>query len=97
MSNVEHKTVSMDDLRAGVGTELLAEAEVIVAIDADWRKEFLRGKWDWEIAVRTGHEEELKVVRVELESSDELEELGEMIEPTQYDGTDDDGVPDDDE
>jgi len=97
MSGFEHETISMDDLRAGFGKELLAEAEVVVAVDADSQEEVLHGKWDWELAVRTGHGAELSVVRVELEASDDVEELREMIEAAQSGANDDDEEPTDDD
>jgi hypothetical protein len=92
MSEFGHETVSIDDLRAGFGKELLTEAEVIIAVDADAQEEVLRGKWDWELAVGVGHEAELSVVRVELEGSDEVDELREMLTAAQSE-TDDDEEP----
>ena len=97
MSDFEHETISMDDLRAGFGKDLLAEAEVIIAVDADLKEEVLHGKWDWELAVGTGHEAELSVVRVELEASDDADELKEMVEAAQSGADDDDEEPTDDD
>ena len=95
MNSFEHETISMDDLRAGFGKELLADAEVIIAVDADSQEEVLHGKWDWELAVGTGHEAELSVVRVELEASDDIGELREMIETARSGAADDDEGPTD--
>ncbi|MGD2108872.1 MAG: hypothetical protein PVI86_05710 [Phycisphaerae bacterium] len=93
MSDYAHETISMDDLRAGFGKELLDEAEVIIAVDADSQEEVLHGKWDWELAIAVGHESELSVVRVELEVSDDVDELKEMIETVQSAGADEEEDP----
>lgn len=95
MSGFEHETISMDDLRAGFGIDLLADAEVIIAVDADAQEEAIYGEPEWEIAVNSGQEAELAVVRVELEASEDAEELREMIAAAQSDAQDDD--EDDDE
>ncbi|MGD2109401.1 MAG: hypothetical protein PVI86_08405 [Phycisphaerae bacterium] len=93
MSGFEHDTISIKDLRAGSGQEVLTEAEVIIAVDADAQEEVLRGKWDWELAVGTGHEAELSVVRVELETSDDVNELREMLRAAQSETDDGEEEP----
>ncbi|MCO6436596.1 MAG: hypothetical protein J5J06_05865 [Phycisphaerae bacterium] len=100
MSTFEHDIISMEELRAGFGKDLLAEAEVVIAVDADSREEVLHGKWDWEIAAGTAHETDLSVVRVELEAADDVDELKEMIEVAQTGGEiegDADAIDQDDE
>lgn len=98
MSDFEHETISMDDLRVGFGKDLLAQAEVILAINADSQEDVLHGKRDWDLAVGTGHEADLSVVRVELEASGDIDELKEMIETAQSGVVDDDAEePVDDE
>jgi hypothetical protein len=80
MSGFEHEIISMDDLQSGFGKDLLAEADVIIAVDADAQEEPLFGKWDWELAAGTAHEAQLSVVRIELEVSDDVDELKEIID-----------------
>jgi hypothetical protein len=61
-------TVSIDDLRAGHADDLLAEADVVIAIDANTHEEeVVHGRDEWELASATGHDEDLVVLRVELD------------------------------
>lgn len=61
-------TVSIDDLRAGHADDLLAEADVVIAIDASTHEEeVVHGRDEWELASATGHDDDLVVLRVELD------------------------------
>jgi hypothetical protein len=75
-------TVSIDDLRAGQAGDLLAEADVVIAVDANTREEeVIHGRQEWELASETGHEEDLVLLRVELDAdSGDLEWLIDAIE-----------------
>jgi len=90
MNDFEHETVSMDDLRAGLGQEILEEAEVIIAVDADSHEEVVHGETDWQLAVATGQAAELWVVRIELDALDDVDELLEMIAAARSGAVDED-------
>jgi hypothetical protein len=92
-------TISIDDLRAGDTGDLLAEADVIIAVDASSNEEeVVYGRHEWELASETGHEEDLVVLRVELEMEEgDLEWLVETIENDGINNRDDDLGIDEDE
>jgi|GEM_PF-2061140 len=97
MTNSEHESISMDDLKVGVGKELLAEAEVILAVDGEMEEEVLYGKWDWELAVGTGHDLGLTVVRVEIDDADDIGDLKNLIESLRPEESDEGEGPTDDD
>ena len=68
MSEFGSTTVSIDDLRAARADDLLAEADVVIAIDASTHEEeVVHGRQEWELACATEHDEDLVVLRVELD------------------------------
>jgi hypothetical protein len=79
MSDFETEPIPLDDLRESRG-EILAGADVIIAVDADAGEEVIYGKWDLELAAGTALESDLAIVRVEIESGDDLDELRELID-----------------
>lgn len=82
MSDLGGTTVSIDDLRAGHAGDLLAEADVVIAVDATTaEEEVVHGRHEWELASATAHEEDLIVLRVELDmDSGDVEWLVDAIE-----------------
>ena len=80
-------TVSIDDLRAGHADDLLAEADVVIAIDATTHEEeAVHGCEEWELASATGHDEDLAVLRVELDmEAGDFEWLVDAIETMESD------------
>lgn len=93
MNDLGDISVSIDDLRTGNPGDLLGEADVIIALDANTREEeIVRGRHEWEIATATGHEEDLTVVRVELDmEAGDLEWLLDAVEAIESDEMDDRG------
>jgi len=75
-------TVSIDDVRSGLVGDLLTEADVIIAVDVNTREEeAVRGRYEWELACETGHEDDLLVLRIELDAdAGDLEWLVDAIE-----------------
>ncbi len=101
MSDLDGTTISIDDLRSGHAGDVLAEADVVFAVDENaGEEEVVYGRHEWELATATGHEEDLVVVRVELDMEagelewlvDKIEALvtGEMDEPAGNFDTDED-------
>jgi hypothetical protein len=82
MSDLGSTTVSIDDLRTGDASDLLAEADVVIAVDASTHEEeVVRGRHEWALAAETEREEELVVLRVELDmEAGDLEWLIDAIE-----------------
>jgi hypothetical protein len=67
-SDFDSTTIAIDDLRAGHADDLLAEADVVIAIDASTsEEEVVHGREEWELASATGLDEDLVVLRVELD------------------------------
>jgi hypothetical protein len=103
-SDFDSTTVSIEDLRAGHAEDLLAEADVVIAIDATTHEEeVVHGREEWELASATGHDEELVVLRVELDmNAGDFEWLVDAIEAieggeTNEEGDDLDGDEEDDD
>jgi len=94
-------TMSIDDLRAGHADDLLADADVVIAIDASTHEEeVVHGRDEWELASATGHDEDLVVLRVELDmEAGDFEWLVDAIEAIDSDDTREeaDDIEDDDE
>jgi hypothetical protein len=92
-SDFGSSTVSIDDLRAGRADDLLAEADVVIAVDVSTHaEEVVRGHQEREIASETGHEEDLVVLRVELDvEADDLEWLVDAIEAMESGETEEHG------
>lgn len=86
-------TVSIDDLRAGHADDLLAEANVVIAIDATTHEEeVVHGRDEWELASATGHDEDLVVLRVELDmEAGDFEWLVDAIEAMESGETNEEG------
>ncbi len=82
VSDFGSTTISIDGVRAGHASDLLAEADVVIAVDVSAREEeVVHGRHEWELASETGHEEDLVVLRVELDvGSGDLEWLVDAIE-----------------
>lgn len=103
VSDFGSTTMSIDDLRAGNLGDLLVEADVVMAVDATTREEeVIYGRCEWELATETGHEEDLVILRVELDmESGDLEWLVDAIETIEtgepYDDGDDSEKDEDDE
>lgn len=85
-------TVYIDDLRSGYAGGLPAEADVIIAVDVSTReKEVVYGRHAGERASETGREEDLFVLRVELDvDSGDLDWLVDAIEAIESGETDED-------
>jgi hypothetical protein len=102
VSDFESTTITIDDVRAGDASDLLAQADVVIAVDVamEEEEEVILGSDEWELASDTGQWDHLVVVRVELEMhSGDLEWLIDLIDAmnTRELGTDLDDVDDDDE
>jgi hypothetical protein len=82
VSDFNSATVSIRKLQAGDTTALLAEADVVIAVDAATaEEEVVYGRDEWELASETGLEEDLVVLRVELDlESGDLQWLVDAIE-----------------
>ncbi|MGD8451917.1 MAG: hypothetical protein PVJ57_08870 [Phycisphaerae bacterium] len=95
MSNFDGATISIDELRGRECRELLAEADVVIAIDAATHdEEVVYGRHEWDLATAASEEDELVVLRVELDmEAGDLEWLVEMIEAVESGELDE---PDDD-
>jgi hypothetical protein len=101
MADFGSTTVSIDDLRAGHVTDCLTDADVVIAVDVSTHEEeVVRGQLEWERASDTGQEEDLVVLRVELDAdSGDLEWLVDAVEAiecgdvdaSEEDGEDDEG------
>lgn len=80
-SDFEGTTVSVDDVRAGYASHLLAEADVVVAVDVNTHEEeVVRGQHEWDLA-SVAEREDLAIVRVELDmEAGDLEWLVETVE-----------------
>jgi hypothetical protein len=78
-------TVTIDDVRSGHARDLLAETDVVIAVDVSTREEeVVYGRHEWELACDTGHEEDLIVLRVELDmETGDLEWLVDAMEETE--------------
>ncbi|HRX84916.1 MAG TPA: hypothetical protein P5572_07855 [Phycisphaerae bacterium] len=81
MSANDPQKVALSRLRTAAGRSALADIDVVIAVDesADV-EEVLRGKWDWEMAVATAREDDLSVLRVKVDSSQELDELRAIVD-----------------
>ena len=82
MSDLGGTTISIDDVRAGHAGHLLAEADVVVVVDSSSdEEEVVYGRHEWELASAAGYEEDLVVLRVELDmEAGDLEWLVDTIE-----------------
>jgi len=86
--------IAVQDLQAGQPGELLAEADVVIAVDASsGDEEVLYGEYEWRLATQTGQEGYLTVIRVELDlesdDPDWLVEALEMVKRGQPESSDD--------
>jgi hypothetical protein len=86
--------MSIEDLQAGDCRDLLTQADVVIAVDATAREEeVVSGRYEWQLANRTGQQAYLTVLRVELDmESDDLDWLSEIlasIEAGNVEGDDD--------
>jgi hypothetical protein len=82
VSDLDGTTISIDELRAGYASDLLAEADVVIAVDvtAD-EEEVIYGRHAWDLSTATGYEEDLVILRVELDmEAGDLEWLVDTIE-----------------
>lgn len=81
MSDFDCTTISIEDLQASNPRDLLTEADVVIAVDASAREEaVVSGRYEWELANRTGQQAYLTVLRVELDmESDDLDWLSEIL------------------
>jgi hypothetical protein len=82
-------TVSVEELRAGRAHDWFAEAEVVIAVDTrTGEEEVVDGLDEWELASEAGSEEDVAVLRVELDmESGDLEWLLDAIETLESDET----------
>lgn len=103
MSDLDGTTISIDDLRAGNVGGVLAEADVVIAVDpSSDEEEVVYGRQEWDLALATGHEEDLVVLHVELDmESSDLEWLVDTVEAVESgridERGDDLGIDEDDE
>ena len=90
MSDLDGTTISIDDLRAGNAGDVLAEADVVIAVDASSaEEEVVYGHHEWDLASATGHEDDLVVLRVELDmEGDDLDWLVDTVEAVDSDRID---------
>ncbi len=96
MSDLESTTISIEELQAGHGRDLLAEADVVIAVDASSQeKEVVYGRDELERAIKTGREHELVVLCVELDM--ELDDQDWLIEAIQSSEDDEDDEPKEDD
>ena len=82
MSDLDGTTISIDELRESQASDLLAEVDVVIAVDASTgEQEVVHGRDEWEVATATGHEDDFVVLRVELDmEAGDLEWLVDTIE-----------------
>ena len=80
-------------MRADQTTDLLADADVVIAVDVGTgEQEIVQGCRQWDLALEAGREEDLVILRVELDAdSDDLEWLLSAIEAIGSGETDDNG------
>jgi hypothetical protein len=72
--------VPLRKLQTNAGKELLATADVVIAVDTrSDAEDVVYGEWDWNLAVSAGQEAELAVLRVELNMNEELDTLSEIV------------------
>ena len=85
MGNFFCTTISLEDLQSGDTRRLLAEADVVVAVDVrTGEEEAILGGEEWDRARETAREDELAVLRIELDTeSDDPDTLAEVIEEFQ--------------
>ena len=94
MSDLDSTTISIEELQAGRGRDLLAEADVVIAVDASSQEEeVVHGRDELEQAIVAGHEAALVVLYVELDM--ELDDQDWLIEAIQN-GEDDEPKEDGD-
>ena len=68
MSDFDSTTASIQDLKWGLARDVLAQADVVIAVDAATdSEEVVYGRDEWQRAVDIGNERDLEVVRVELD------------------------------
>ncbi len=82
MSDFDGTTVLIQDLQGGRAHDALAEADVVIAVDAaTGQEEVVFGREEWQRAVDVGQGEELEFLRVELDAeSDDLDWLLDAID-----------------
>ena len=96
MSDLDSTTISIDELQAGHGRDLLAEADLVIAVDASSQeKEVVHGRDKLERAIVAGCEDALVVLRVELDM--ELDDQDWLIEAIQSGEDDEDDEPKEDD
>ena len=82
MSDFDSTTIPVEELQAGRARDLLAEADVVIAVDAgSQEEEVVHGHDKLERAIAAGHEDALVVLRVELDM--ELDDQDWLIEAIQ--------------
>lgn len=99
MGEFDSTTISIQDLQRGNMRDVLADADVIIAVDENTaEEEVVAGREEWEKLSPSGAEG-LSVVRVELDmEADDVEWLSDLAERIKGgDMSDDDAVHDDDE
>lgn len=102
LNEFDHEVISMEDIRQGSGREEIASADVVIAFDPHTEsEEVLHGLADWEAAQRSEEPAELAVVRVELDTEDDLEEVAELLNDLRTDESEgarlEEGVVDDED
>jgi hypothetical protein len=90
MSGFDSTTVSVADVRLGHANDLLAQADVVIAVDTGSHdEEVVLGRHAWELASDSGHDEDLVVLRVELDmDAGDVEWLAELIAAIEIDRRD---------
>jgi hypothetical protein len=93
MNEFDTTTVSVEDLQTYRAESLLAEADVIIAVDAATREEeIVCGQEEWEESLASPHDQDLTVLRVELDmETRDLEWLMDAIEAIQRGADDENG------
>jgi hypothetical protein len=82
VSDSSSRTVPIGKLQTGRARKLLAEADIVIAVDTSTdEEEVVHGHHEWELATATGQEEYWNVLRVKLDlKSDDLEWLVDTVE-----------------
>ena len=91
VSDSGSKLVPIVKLQAGRARKLLAEADIVIAVDAETdEEEVVHGHHEWELATATGQEAYWQVLRVKLDlKSDDLEWLVDAVETVDSGDADD--------
>ena len=81
MSFFEDNAIPVEDLRSNQGMDLLASADVVIAVDENQHEDVVLGQEELETAIAAGDDGLLVVLKVEIDSDlDDFEWLAGAVE-----------------